>query len=140
MGIAQENGLTTEELISANALSDPDKILSGQVLIIPKSNQINFTVDNDKAVILQKYVDNGKYPWRLSPVETARADNAGAYDLSTTDNFTLKDKNAAGGQATVVVNKDGKNYQIRLVQPVTKGEKGIWAIVSIGPVKWRRKN
>ncbi len=77
--IAQQNGLTMEELTSANGISDPDKILRGQVLLIPKGNQINFTLDNTKATNLQKFVDNGKYSCRLIRGETARSDNAGAY-------------------------------------------------------------
>jgi len=133
LGIAQQNGFKMEELTTANGISDPDKILSGQVLIISKGNQVNFTIDNTKATNLQKFVDNGKYPWRLDPSETARSDNAGAYGLEITDNFTLKDKNLNEGSATVTVSKEGKSYLIKLVQPVTKGEKGIWAIVSIAP-------
>lgn len=134
LAIAQQNGLTMEELTSANGITDPDKILSGQVLIISKGNQINFTLDNTKATNLQKFVDNGKYSWRLSPEETVRSDNAGAYGLEISDNYTLKDKNLTEGNAIVLVSKEGKSYQIKLVQPVTKGEKGIWAIVSIAPV------
>lgn len=132
--IAQQNGLTMEELTSANGITDPDKILSGQVLLIPKGSQINFTLDNTKATNLQKFVDNGKYSWRLSPEETTRSDNSGAYGLEISDNYTLKDKNLTEGQATVLVSKEGKSYQIKLVQPVTKGDKGIWAIISIAPV------
>jgi len=132
--IAQKNGLTIEELTSANGISDPDKILSGQVLMIPTGNQISFTIDNTKSTNLQKFVDNGKYPWRLEAEETARSDNAGAFGLETTDNYILADKNLTEGEATVNVTKDGKTYQIKLVQPVTKGDKGIWAIASISVI------
>ena len=132
--IAQNHGLTLDELSSANAIDDPNKIQAGQIILLPKNNQINFIVDNTKAANLQKFVDNGKYPWRLDPVETARADNASAYGLGISNNYVLKDKNLNDGQATATVSHNGRTYQIKLVQPITKGEKGIWAIILIAPI------
>jgi len=131
LGISQTKGVPLDELSTANGITDSDKILVGQVIIIPQGNQIIFTVDNTKSTEIQKNVDNGRTLWRLSPDETARSDNAGAFGLSTTDVYTVKDSN--DGQATVTVSKDGKNYLIKLTQPATKGDKGIWAIVSIAP-------
>lgn len=132
--IAQNHGLTLDELSTANAIDDPNKIQAGQIILLPKNNQITFIVDNTKATNLQKFVDNNKYPWRLDPVETTRADNTAAYGLGISDNFVLKDKNLNDGQATITVSHNGRTYQIKLVQPVTKGEKGIWAIISIAPI------
>lgn len=131
--VAEQNGLTMDELAAANNIIDTNKILSGQVLLIPKNGLINFTIDNTKATALQTSVDNGKFSWRTSPEEVARSDNAGAFGLKTTDSFTLKDKNLVEGQATVLASHEGKNYLIKLTEPITKGDKGIWAIVSIAP-------
>lgn len=132
--IAEKNGLTLLELSSANGIIDNNKILFDQILIIPKNNQINFTIQNDNAATLQKYVDNGKIQWRLSPEETARSDNAGSYGFTTADTFTLKEKNINEGTASVIGVVEGKSYLIKLIQPGNKNDKSIWVIVSIAPV------
>lgn len=120
-------------LADANGIN-ADKIQAGQTLIIPKNNQISYTVNQEKASSIQKDVDAGKNTFRLSPVETAKSDSPSAYGIATEDTFTQVkvDKNA--GTATVSVTHNGKNYEISLTEPVTKGEKGIWAIIAIKPV------
>lgn len=130
--IAQSQGTNWQDLAEANGLTDVDKIQAGQALIIPKGGQINFVLDNTRATSLQQDADNGKYQFRFDPVETARSDAPNYYGLETTDTFVLKSND--NGNAQVQANIESKNYIIKLIQPVTKGEKGIWAIESIRPV------
>jgi len=131
--VAQKNGTIWTELAEANGITDANKIQAGQILIIPKSNQVNFTVNADRANGLQKEVDDGKWPFRLSPADTARSDAPSVYGLAVTDNFTLRSDDKNNGTASVIGSHEGKNYLIKLSQPATRGEKGIWAIESIGP-------
>lgn len=131
--VAQKNGTIWTELAEANGITDANKIQMGQILIIPKSNQVNFTVNADRANSLQKEVDTGKWPFRLNPADTARSDASSVYGLVVTDNFTLKSEEKNNGTASVIGSHGGKNYLIKLSQPTTRGEKGIWAIESIGP-------
>lgn len=132
-GIATSQGVTLAELSEANGITDANKILSGQVLIVPKNGQVSYTIDNTQATDLQKKADSGQLKFRLNPEETARSDSPPAYGLKVEDTFTLEGS-ANNGQATVAVtSSDGKKYLIRLVQPVTKGDKGIWAIEAIVP-------
>lgn len=133
-GIAQKEGTTMSELAEANGISDTDKIQAGQVLIIPENGQVEFILDNTKAANLQSGVDQGKTAWRLNPDETARADASGAYGLEISDVYTVKDRNDEGGKATVNASSENGNFVIILIQPVTKGQKGIWAIQSIKKV------
>lgn len=130
--IAQSQGSSWQDIAEANGISDTDKIQAGQTLIITKGGQINYTVDNTRATSLQKDADVGKYQFRLSPEETVRSDAPNAYDLKVTDSYVLKTRDTTGAQVQAA--HEGKNYLIKLVQPVTKGEKGIWAIESIRPV------
>lgn len=131
--IAGELDINWVTLAEANGLSEEDanKIKVGQVLIIPKNNQISYTVNTAKAQEIQTKVDGGKDAWRLSPADTAKSDAPSCYGLAVTDTFTQKTVDAAAGTATVTGTHNGKNYEIKLTQPVTKGEKGIWAIESI---------
>lgn len=112
---------------------DADKIKAGQTLIIPKNNEVGYTINQEKAQSLQKDVDGGKYAFRLSPVDTAKSDSPSVYGLMITDTFTQVKIDETAGSAEVSASKAEKIYLIKLVQPVTKGAKGIWAIESIKP-------
>ena len=130
--IGQKAGVSYTLIAEANGI-DANKIKVGQTLLVPKNNQISFIVNKDKAASLQKDVDGGKYSFRLSAVDTAKADSPTAYGLASTDSFVKGTVDATAGSATVTVTKGDKTYLITLTQPVTKGEKGIWAIESIKP-------
>jgi|GEM_PF-815506 len=120
--LAEANGLTTD---------DANKIKVGQVLIVPKNNQISYTVNTAKAQELQNKANSGTDTFRFSAADTAKSDAPTAYGLAVTDSFTLKSTDTTTGVATVTGVHNGKNYEIKLTQPITKGDKGIWAIVSI---------
>jgi LysM repeat protein len=133
--IATKNGITWTDLAAANGITDANKIQAGQSLIIPKSGQINYTVDSAKVTSLAKSVAAGQYAFRLDPTETAKADCNPAYGLTTTDTFAIKNKDDKAGTATVLATKDTTKYLITLTQPDVKGATGIWAITSIAPQK-----
>lgn len=130
--IAEKVGVSWMKIAEANGV-EADKIKAGQTLIIPKNNQISYTVNQEKAASLQKDTDGGKYPFRISAVETAKSDSSPVYGLTTTDTFSQTQIDENAGTATVSAVKADKTYIISLVQPVTKGAKGIWAISLIKP-------
>ena len=130
--IGQKVGVSYLLIAEASGI-DADKIAVGQTLIVPKNNQIGFTINKDKAASLQEDVDSGKYAFRLSALDTAKADSPTAYGLASTDSFVKGTVDATAGSGTVTVTKGDKTYTITLIQPVTKGDKGIWAIDSIKP-------
>lgn len=128
--IGQKTGVTWTQIAEANGI-DANKIKIGQTLIIPKNNQVGFTLNKSKATSLQTDVTNGKYQFRLIAADTAKADAPSAYGLTADDNYVQTKIDLTAGSATVTATKDGKTFTITLIQPVTKGEKGIWAIESI---------
>ncbi|KKQ18225.1 MAG: hypothetical protein US31_C0007G0031 [Berkelbacteria bacterium GW2011_GWA1_36_9] len=130
--VAQSQGSSWQDIAEANGMSDVDKIQAGQVVVVPKNGQVDFTIDNTRSASLQKDVDIGKYQFRLSPEDTARSDAPNVYGLQITDTFTLKSSD--NGNAQVQATREGKNFIIKLTQPATKGDKGIWAIESIRPI------
>jgi len=130
--IGQKAGVSWTVIADANGI-DANKIQAGQTLIIPKNNQISYTVNQEKAGSLQKETDSGKNTFRLSAAETAKSDSSPAYGLTTDDTFTQGKLDEAAGTAEVTATHGDKTYLISLTQPVTKGAKGIWAIESIKP-------
>lgn len=132
--ISQKNSSTLSAISEANGLDDADKIQAEQVLIIPKNDQVAFTVDNNQVSNLQKQAEQDKVQFRLNPEETSRSDAPSVYGLTVNDEYKLKNKDDNAGTATVTGSHESKNYLIKLVQPGTKGNSGIWAIESITPV------
>ncbi len=131
--IAQKYNQTWTEIVAANGLEDANKIMVGQVLIIPQNEVVNFQINQENAEKLQKAADSGQNLLRLDPLQVAKADASPVYGISNTDEASLKSKE--NGEAVVIVKREGETYQIKLTQPATKGEKGIWAITSIAPVR-----
>jgi len=132
--IGKRVGITWTEIVAANGLTDANKIKAGQILIVPKNNQVSYTINKTKAQELQASADKGKIAFRLSSLDTAKSDCSPVYGLTTTDSFKVAKTDPSSGIATVTATKNSKIYQIDLVQPATKGEKGIWAIESIKTV------
>ena len=130
--IGQTVGVSWTVLAEANGIN-ADAIKAGQMIIVPKNNQVAFTINQDKAKSLQASVDNGQFPFRLSPIETAKSDCSPVYGLVATDTFSQKTLDINTGSATVLATHGDKTYLISLVQPQTKGAKGIWAIESVKP-------
>lgn len=84
---------------------------------------------------LQGLVDKGQERWRLDPLEVARRDGRMAGFLLS-DKFQLLTNPSPGSEAVkgmveVLASHAGKEYIIRLVQPVKSGPSGIWLIGSI---------
>ena len=90
-------------------------------------------VDPDLVRAWQEEVDGGANLWRLDPVDTVRR-QGGQYGFDPySDEFSLIDVNTGTGRALVGVKHDGREYQVHLVQPVRRGERGVWWIESIAP-------
>lgn len=134
--IGQKFDLTWMQIAEASGIEDVNKIQAGQSLIIPKNNQVSFTIDSSKAKDIQARVDGGADSFRLSALDTAKSDSSPVYGISPELSFKESKVDASTGTATILaVKSDNKTYEIKLTQPATKGEKGIWAIESIRPTQ-----
>src|SRR6266542_3337356 len=80
---------------------------------------------------LQHGVDAGDQPWRLDPLEVARADGT-VLGFAATDPMQLIDEKT--GSAQVRAQHAGASYDIKLVQPARLGPSGIWVVESVRPV------
>jgi len=134
--IAKLYDLNWVAVADANGLSEADanKIKAGQTLIIPKNNQISYTVNQTKAQSLQAEVDAGKKVFRLSALDTVKSDISPCYGIVVADTYKETKVDNTSGTATITVTHNSKIYEVKLTQPATKGAKGIWSIESVKPV------
>ena len=92
------------------------------------SDPANDISDPAAAQIVQHAVDTGDQPWRLDPLEVARADTA-AFGFSAADPMQLIDQEP--GSAHVRAQHAGKTYEIHVIQPARLGSSGIWVVTSV---------
>jgi len=134
-GISLKLNVSMEELAKLNGITDPNQIKVGQVLKVPGKTVVNQEIEIDLSRMkeIQNLVDQGNQPWRLDPVEVTKVDAPANYQFSADDEYTLSLKDENIGKAIVEVKKveQGKVYEVVLIQPIIKGPKGIWAILSI---------
>jgi hypothetical protein len=77
----------------------------------------------------QRAVDAGDEPWRLDPLEAARAD-AAVLGFDAHDPMQLVE--ATRGSALVRAQHAGASYEIHLIQPARLGPTGIWVVEAVG--------
>ncbi len=87
-------------------------------------------IDEERASWLQERADQGTETFRTDPLEAAifAGRMAGFW---ATDAFELVDVDQNAGTATVLAERDGEEYVIRLIQPVRTDDGGIWMIDSV---------
>jgi len=135
-GISSKLNIPLEELAELNGITDPNQIKVGQVLKIPNTNTVGaqkIEIDLSKMKEIQTLVDEGKQLWRLDPVEVTKVESPEEYQFTATDLYELKNKDESKGEAVVIITKaDGlRKYEALLIQPVKKGSKGVWSLVSV---------
>ncbi|MGW4246508.1 hypothetical protein [Nocardia sp. NPDC004722] len=72
----------------------------------------------------QQAVDSGHQPWRLDTVMVAKAFVQGRFGWTTVQTST------GAPMVVFVTNSDGSKVTLHLIQPATKGDKGIWEVDS----------
>ena len=77
---------------------------------------------------LQRAVDLGDQPWRLDPLDFARAD-ATVLGFGATDPMELVEEKT--GSSRVRAQHAGATYEIRVIQPARLGRTGVWVVESV---------
>ncbi|MCF8566767.1 hypothetical protein LLE49_18770 [Alicyclobacillus tolerans] len=87
---------------------------------------------------IQRAVDAGNNPWRLSPVRTAQVVGTQHLGLRTDDVYSLMRQYVDSGSglrhALVHVQHKNCDFIVDLFQPERQGAKGIWVIEDVSPV------
>lgn len=130
--------LTWTEIAEANGLKEESIIVEGQKLKIPEVSGAS-TVNGTKEfeIILadqqkyQKDANDGENTWRKDPIEVAKKSIPDIFGILKSDGYNLISKNTSAGEAEVEINHKGQLYTAKLIQPVDKGNNGIWAVKSV---------
>ncbi len=115
-------GEQAESLSGHMALDEPHE--RGDVLMFP------VFIDEERASWLQARADEGEEEFRTDPLQAARFDGQ-MLGLRPDDEFTLQEEDLSEGRAVVRVKRGDDIYVLKMVQPATAGEHGIWMIESI---------
>lgn len=129
-------------IAKANGIDENTPLFIGQKLKIPtnKNDQATtqnediqtFEIDSTAAQEEQNKVNSdGTDAWRRDPVEVTRRESPASFNLVPGDPYSLMASDAQKGTATVFLQKNEKSYTFSLIQPMDKGENGIWKIEKI---------
>jgi hypothetical protein len=101
------------------------------VTVVPQT----FPIDPNAARTLQAEVNAGRQPWRLDPVEVARATVASvgidSSGVAYSQVATSEEPGTGRRRSTVRVGTGPGSFEVDLVQPVTQGPTGIWMATGI---------
>jgi LysM repeat protein len=118
-----------------NGLSETAVIKEGDVVKIPQegkeTNEKTYTIDESVFQKYQSNVNDGLEQWRLNPAEVCKSMIPDDFEITKSDIYTLTNQNTESGEATVEITHTGQIYTATLIQPITKGEKGIWAVKKV---------
>ena len=132
--IALNYDLSYTALASANGLQEPYTIKEGQILVIPslddktKKLLVEFVLTT-KASEIQSKVQNGGEAYYLDPQQAAAAQAQGVFGLSFDQTYTVKSQES--NKVVLGAKNTFGEMEIELNQPLTRGEKGAWAITKI---------
>lgn len=129
-------------IAKANGIDENTPLFIGQKLKIPTNESDQATIQNEDTQTFEmdltaaqaeqsKVNSDGTDSWRRDPVEVARREAPTSFNLAPGDPYSLVATDTQKGTATVFLQKDEKSYTFSLIQPVDKGENGIWKIEKI---------
>ncbi len=132
--IAGNFNISYLSLAIANGISEPYNIKIGQNLAIPtldeksKKLYIEFTL-SQKASDIQKKIENGQNTFYADPIQSAQAQSQGYFGFTFDQSFSEKSKTTE----KIILSTKNQNgeFEVELSQPLSKGEKGVWAINKI---------
>lgn len=128
-----------------NDLAETTQLIEGQKIKIPTSNQANTLQTKTYSVITtteekqsleaaQNFANSGSdaLSYRLDPIQVVQKSLLLLrFQFSASDLFVLRAVDKAAGTAIVEVTHLGKLYTVSLVQPLIKGDKGVWTPTSV---------
>jgi len=124
-------------IAETNNLSEDSALIEGQELIIPINEDGNITkeeslnINEEDVKKTQALVAKGEMSWRTDPVEVLKRTAPLDYHLKNSDIFTLIELNKDEGKAIIEVLHDNQKLIVNLVQPLEKGDNGVWYIINI---------
>ncbi len=132
--IGEKMGVSWVLVKAANGLKDENLIQADFPLAIPKLSKetdyyrVNFLINDAKATELNRELrDKATSEW-YDPINVTKTHAAPYFNFQETDALKLVEADYSKGTALVEAKVEGRANYIGLIQPKTKGQKGLWAI------------
>lgn len=132
--IGEKMGVSWLTVKAANGLKDENLIQADYPLVIPKLSKetdyyrVNFLIDETKASELNRELrDKDSSEW-YDPVQVAKTHVEPYFNALETDTFRLVEADYSKGIALVEAKSETRLVYVGLIQPKTKGQKGLWAL------------
>ncbi len=132
--IGEKMGVSWLIVKAANGLKDENLIQADFPLVIPKLSKetdyyrVNFLINEERASELNRELrDQDKSDW-YDPALVAKANVEPYFNANENDNFRLVEADYSKGTALVEAKTDTRVVYVGLIQPKTKGQRGMWAL------------
>lgn len=135
--IGEKMGVSWTTIKKANGLKDENLIQADFPLVIPKLSKetdyyrINFLINETKAAELNRELRSADTSEWYDPVHVAKTHIEPYFFAEDTDAFRLVEADYSNGTALVEAKAETRLVYVGLVQPKTKGQKGLWALYYI---------
>jgi|GEM_PF-1499516 len=132
--IGEKMGVSWLIIKAANGLKDENVIQADHPLAIPKLSRetdyyrVNFLINEEKAAELNRELrSQDKSEW-YDPISVVKKTAVPYFNLAVDDQMKLVEADYSKGTALVEAKAEGRVNYIGLIQPKTKGQKGLWAL------------
>ncbi len=132
--IGEKMGVSWLIVKAANGIKDENLIQADYPLVIPKLSKetdyyrVSFLINEEKASELNRELrETDKSDW-YDPLLVAKSHVEPYFNATEADEFKLIEADNSKGTALVEAKTDTRLVYIGLVQPKTKGQKGLWAL------------
>lgn len=132
--IGEKMGVSWLIIKAANGLRDENLIQADFSLVIPKLSKetdyyrVNFLINEVRASELNRELrDQQESEW-YDPVEVVKKTAQSYFGITDQDQMKLVEANYSNGTALVEAKTEERENYIGLIQPKTKGQKGLWAL------------
>lgn len=132
--IGEKMGVSWLIIKAANGIKDENLIQADYPLVVPKLSKetdyyrVNFLINEEKASELNRELREAEQSEWYDPVQVAKTHVEPYFNTTENDSFRLVEADNSKGTALVEAKTDTRLVYIGLVQPKTKGQKGLWAL------------
>lgn len=132
--IGEKVGVSWLKIKAANGLKDENLIQADHPLVIPKLSKetdyyrVNFLINEEKASEINRELrDKDTSEW-YDPVAVTKMHVTPYFNTTEGDAYKLIEADYSKGTALVEAKAETRLVYIGLIQPKTKGQKGLWAL------------
>ncbi len=132
--IGEKMGMSWLIIKAANCIRDENLIQADYPLVIPKLSKetdyyrVNFLVNDNRATELNRELRDQQQSEWYDPISVVKKTALTYFGFTDQDQTKLVEADYSKGTALVEAKTEERTNYIGLIQPKTKGQKGLWAL------------